>query len=142
MEFDVAVGGVVVEHGDGAAGQFLEAAYLQAAGEGDKVDPVDEAIFGEGGGEVLGFHEDVEQQAVAGFGIEKHVVPAGGYGEGAESFGRDALGEGGVDDLLAWSFGEPALVDAEVVNGEDIAIGGGVLGQCFFLFITDSADAR
>ncbi len=54
MEFDVAVGGVVVEHGDGAAGQFLEAAYLQTAGEGDEVDPVDEAIFGEGGGEVWG----------------------------------------------------------------------------------------
>lgn len=37
MEFGVAVGGVVVENGDGVAGQFLEAAYLEATGEGDEV---------------------------------------------------------------------------------------------------------
>ena len=124
--------GVVVEHGDNAAGQFLEAAQLEAAGEGDEVDPVDEPVFGERGGEVLGGREDVEQQAVAGLGIVKHVVPAGGYGEGAESFGRNALGEHGVDDLLARGFGEVALVDAEVANGEDTAIGGHVLGRRFF----------
>ena len=132
VEFDVAVGGVVVEDGDGAVWKFLEAAYLEAAGESNEVDPVDEAIFDDDGGEVAGLHEDVEQQAVAGFDVEEHVVPASGDREGAESFGRNALGEHGVDEFLARGFGEPALVDEEMVYGEDIAIGGHVVGRCFF----------